>query len=270
MTTLEERIAEAIKQAQRGWRGGSDHEFFHSQARAVVAVLPTADVSDEAILDAIWAIDPPSAVRALLNAQAAAHAAEVEALRAEVTNLRGLLRNAPSETLVGEDGEANQEESCRTSDTPTTPSAVPHNSGSSTTATVGGSSTATQDGPPTSGPTAGTAPSPQPNGESDSGASDYAYSMLAVERDELSDRLMAAEAEVEALRGELIRSADTLVHDALQARAESAEADRDANQDVIDAVRALAEATGMDPRVFVHAGMRAVLQTSIRAALDDA
>ncbi len=37
----------------------------------------------------------------------------------------------------------------------------------------------------------------------------------------------------------------------------------------VERVTELAEATGMDPRVFVHAGMRAVIQSSIRAALAD-
>ena len=94
MTTLEERIAEALGEV-------FDAEPFHTLtaadlARAVVAVLPTADVSDEAIEGALsvdlsafpdfGAINRAlvSNVRALLDAQAAAHAAEIVDMADEV------------------------------------------------------------------------------------------------------------------------------------------------------------------------------------------
>lgn len=98
MTTLEERIAEVINDYHREGMALS-----RDAARAVVAVLPTADVSDDYIYEVLrnvpesvgslyldkYVIDGDIdvmyvGVRALLDQQAAAHAAEVEALRAEV------------------------------------------------------------------------------------------------------------------------------------------------------------------------------------------
>jgi hypothetical protein len=95
MTTLEERIAEAMRPTFLEWQLHYGHPaeqatlILGDLARAVVAVLPTADVSDEAIMEALsvdlsafpdfGAINRAlvANVRALLDAQAAAHAAEV-------------------------------------------------------------------------------------------------------------------------------------------------------------------------------------------------
>jgi hypothetical protein len=92
MTPLEQRIAEAVRSVigENSLVPGELGEI----ARAVVAVLPTADVGDEAIFTALdelpgfqyyesdgpkWVLSPTvlqAAVRALLDAQAAAHAAD--------------------------------------------------------------------------------------------------------------------------------------------------------------------------------------------------
>lgn len=118
--TLQERIKGAVRDVLRkgAYQMPDDTLPYETCAaevtRAVAAVLPTADVSDEAIVDALyphvlqytddaaycagdcgwvaerfgagtargqWAAHVAAAVRALLDAQAAAHAAEVEALR---------------------------------------------------------------------------------------------------------------------------------------------------------------------------------------------
>jgi hypothetical protein len=54
MTTLEERIAEAIKGAIPRWQTHMYDNDAKSAARAVIAVIPKADVSDEAIIEPYW------------------------------------------------------------------------------------------------------------------------------------------------------------------------------------------------------------------------
>lgn len=91
MTPLEQRIAKVINHDWTCDSRATDGEVFNEslcdcgladKARAVVAVLPKADVSDEAIRAAVVTMDTHfsdsaliAAIRALLDVQAAAHAA---------------------------------------------------------------------------------------------------------------------------------------------------------------------------------------------------
>lgn len=109
MTTLEERIAEALCDEDNAPEGADADDYYMRLARAVVAVLPTADVSDAGVMEVLSAHEIGSnprtcryecqcgwqgtvafngrteaeehraqAVRAaLLDAQAAAHAADL-------------------------------------------------------------------------------------------------------------------------------------------------------------------------------------------------
>lgn len=108
MTPLEQRIAKVINHDWTCDSRATDGEVFNEslcdcgladKARAVVAVLPTADVSDDDI-EAALSVDLSAFpdfgainralvanVRALLDAQAAAHAAEVDALRVEKASM---------------------------------------------------------------------------------------------------------------------------------------------------------------------------------------
>jgi hypothetical protein len=90
VTTLEERIAEAIKGAIPKWETRMYDDDAEAAARAVVAVLPTADVSDADLAEAVHGMHPVTTVKALLDAQAAAHAAEVRRLTADNQHLRAV------------------------------------------------------------------------------------------------------------------------------------------------------------------------------------
>ena len=103
MTTLEQRIAEAVRGAQVGARSGADDDYFDYIARAVVAVLPTGDVTDEQIVEALEQGDdscvcrdclPIHPVHQLFTAQATAHAVEMDALRALLAEKDATLHTA--------------------------------------------------------------------------------------------------------------------------------------------------------------------------------